>query len=112
MRLFRGATQVASNNDECLGQGSLLTFWLRTGEKINLGTCPDIPGGVATGDTYLRLFGPESTQTASNDDACSDGSGASAITYTVAPGGEGTYELRGGCYSAATCYGSIGLRDQ
>ncbi len=172
VRLFRGATQVASNNDECLGQGSLLTYrvatagthqmrfgcsgsgsctgapvvqvirssvirngaglvaysasntnsaqqnttnfplWLRTGEKINLGTCPDVPGGLATGDTYLRLFGPESTQIASNDDACSDGSGASAITYTVPLGGEGSYELRGGCYSAATCYGSIGLRDQ
>lgn len=36
----------------------------------------------------------------------------SAITYTVPLGAEGAYELRAGCYSVATCLGSVGLRDQ
>jgi hypothetical protein len=40
---------------------------LEAGQTIKLGTC-GLVGSGGTGDTFLRLFGPDSEQAAANDD--------------------------------------------
>ena len=73
------------------------------GQVIDVGTC-GVAGASATGDTYLRLYGPAGSQVASNDDSCSL---ASRITYTVPAGAGGTYQIRVGCYSNNSCSGTV-----
>jgi V8-like Glu-specific endopeptidase len=156
------ATQVASNDDACGGNGSSLTFtaatagnyeirggcyssgsctatavWVITtpppptgggsyafsasstnsaqqntvnkdvtltaGQTITLGTC-GVTGSSASGDTYLRLYGPSATQVASNDDGSGCGT-ASNLTYTATTAG--TYQIRAGCYSSNSCSGTV-----
>ncbi|XXF75652.1 serine protease [Myxococcaceae bacterium GXIMD 01537] len=72
------------------------------GQVITVGTC-DMTGASATGDTYIRLFGPGGVQAAVNDDSCSL---SSKLTYTVPAGGAGTYQARVGCYSSNSCSGT------
>jgi hypothetical protein len=74
---------------------------LAAGQKITLGTC-GVTGATASGDTYLRLYGPSATQVAVNDDACGT---ASTITYTATTAG--TYQIRAGCYSSNSCSGTV-----
>jgi V8-like Glu-specific endopeptidase len=75
---------------------------LTAGQKITVGTC-GLTGASASGDTYLRLYGPGGTQVASNDDAC--GGTASNLSFTVAT--SGNYEIRAGCYSSGSCSGTV-----
>ncbi len=75
---------------------------LNAGQSITLGTC-GVAGSSASGDTYLRLFGPALTQVASNDDAC--GGAGSSLTYTATA--TGTYQIRAGCYSNVSCSGTV-----
>lgn len=75
---------------------------LAAGDKITLGTC-GLPGAAFTGDTYLRFFGPGSTQVAFSDDAC--GGNGSSLSFTAATAGN--YEIRGGCYSSGSCTGTV-----
>ncbi len=75
---------------------------LSAGQVLDVGTC-GVAGASATGDTYLRLYGPAGSQVASNDDSCSL---ASRITYTVPAGAGGTYQIRVGCYSGNSCSGT------
>ncbi|RKH89847.1 hypothetical protein D7Y21_09040 [Corallococcus sp. AB045] len=77
---------------------------LAAGQTLTLGTCGVI-GASFNGDTYLRLYGPTGLQVAFNDDAC--GGSGSSFTYTVPSGGGGTYQLRAGCYGAASCSGTV-----
>jgi len=73
------------------------------GQVITVGTC-NMTGASASGDTYLRLYGPNGTQAAFNDDACGT---ASRLTYTVPSGAGGTYQIRAGCYSSQSCSGTV-----
>jgi hypothetical protein len=76
---------------------------LMAGETLKLGTC-GVEGASGTGDTYLRLYAPWGTEVAFNDDACGL---QSNFTYTVPAGGSGTYQLRAGCWSSASCGGTV-----
>ncbi|KFE62680.1 trypsin domain protein [Hyalangium minutum] len=76
---------------------------LAAGQTITLGTC-GVSGSSASGDTYLRLYGPAASQVASNDDGCGSGT-ASNLTYTVTTAG--TYQIRAGCYNATSCSGTV-----
>lgn len=76
---------------------------LAAGETVMIGTC-GITDSAYTGDTYLRLYSPSSTQVAVSDDACGLGS---KIAYTAPSAG--TYTLRAGCFSTGNCTGTVAL---
>lgn len=78
------------------------TLVLNAGWEVTLATC-GLGSSAFTGDTYLRLFGPGGIQVASNDNAC--GGLGSRIVYRVTT--SGTYEIRGGCYGATSCTGTV-----
>jgi vibriolysin len=75
---------------------------MSAGQSVTLGTC-GIAGSAFTGDTYLRLSGPAATEVSSNDDAC--GGLGSSLTYTATA--SGTFQIRGGCYAATSCTGTV-----
>jgi hypothetical protein len=78
---------------------------LSEGSKLTVGTC-GLPYASATGDTYLRLVGPDGyTTVAANDDNCS-GSGSQLI-YMVPSGAGGDYMIRAGCYGSSSCSGAV-----
>jgi hypothetical protein len=81
-------------------------LYLREGQQVRITTCN---AGTA-GDTFVRVFGPSSQEVASSDDdpTCAIagvGTLASTLTISVAPGQEGSYEIRGGCFSDQVCQG-------
>jgi lysyl endopeptidase len=78
------------------------TVILNAGWEITLATC-GLGGSAFTGDTYLRLFGPNGTEVASNDNAC--GGLGSRIVHRVIT--SGPYEIRGGCAGATSCTGTV-----
>lgn len=82
---------------------------LRAGQVINLGTC-GVSGASGTGDTYLRLYGPDSELAVANDDGCNGA--LSNILFTVPSGREGSYEIRGGCWSSGSCSGTVAYQEQ
>lgn len=77
---------------------------LQAGQTVTLGTC-GITGASGTGDTFLRLFGPDSEQVAANDDAC--GGMLSEAAFTIPDGRAGAYLIRGGCYGSGSCSGTV-----
>jgi hypothetical protein len=82
-------------------------LYLREGQRVRVTTC-----NVGTvGDTFLRVFGPNSRQVEFSDDdpTCTIagvGTLASSLTITVGLGQEGSYEIRGGCFSDLICEGT------
>jgi len=62
------------------------------------------PGTTFTGDTYLRLYGPSTTQVAASDNGCFNGY-ASRLTFTSIT--SGTYQIREGCYFTYSCSGTV-----
>lgn len=99
------ATDTASANQNTVNEA----LFLKAGQVINLGTC-GVPGASGSGDTYLRLFGPDSMQAAANDDAC--GGALSNVLFTVPAGREGSYEIRSGCFGSSSCSGTVAYREQ
>jgi alpha-tubulin suppressor-like RCC1 family protein len=91
----------ASNTNSAQQNTVNKTFTLKTGDKLEVGTC-NLTGASASGDTYLRLFGTSATEVASNDDSCGT---ASYFQYTAPT--SGTYELRAGCFSSGNCSGTV-----
>jgi V8-like Glu-specific endopeptidase len=77
---------------------------LEVGQTLRLGTC-GLTGSAGSGDTFLRLFGPDSQEVASSDDAC--GGELSNVSFTVPAGRAGAYTIRGGCFSSTTCTGTV-----
>ncbi|MCP3101360.1 serine protease [Myxococcus sp. K15C18031901] len=75
---------------------------LGAGQSLAVGTC-GLTGAKVTGDTFLRLVNPAGVPVASNDDAC--GGRGSSLVFTAPSTGE--YEVRAGCYSNATCGGTV-----
>jgi hypothetical protein len=95
----------ASNTNYAMQNTTNVAVTLNAGQIITVGTC-GISGASASGDTYLRLYGPSGQQVAYNDDAC--GSLSSNFSYAVPSGGSGTYVIKAGCYSSHSCSGRVG----
>ncbi len=93
---------TASNTNNAQQNTVNQSVTINAGQSITLGTC-GVAGSNASGDTYLRLFGPALTQVASNDDAC--GGSGSNLTYTATA--TGTFQIRAGCYSNTSCSGTV-----
>ncbi|HEY0466981.1 MAG TPA: hypothetical protein VGC79_22415, partial [Polyangiaceae bacterium] len=80
-------------------------LFLREGQSIVAGTC-GVAGSSGSGDTFLRLFGPDGSDVLDNDEGgCA--SGLSKLTYFVPAGGDGAYEIRSGCGDDAACSGTV-----
>jgi|GEM_PF-1061554 len=80
-------------------------FILREGQNVIAGTC-GVSGSSGSGDTILKLFGPDGSQVTENDEGgCS--SGLSKLTYFVPKGGDGAYEIRSGCGGNTACSGTV-----
>ncbi|HLM48620.1 MAG TPA: Ig-like domain-containing protein [Myxococcaceae bacterium] len=97
-------TYSASNTSSASVNTVNQTIFLMPGQVLTLGTC-GVTGASFSGDTYLRLYNPSSTQVVSSDDAC--GGMGSSFTYTVPAGAGGNYQLRAGCYSSGSCSGTV-----
>lgn len=95
----------ASNTNSAQQNTTNVTVNLLAGQTLTVGTC-GITGTSASGDTYLRLTGPNGTFVAGNDDAC--GGLSSNFNYTVPAGGAGTYVIKAGCFSSGSCSGRVG----
>jgi len=90
---------------------STLLLSLRAGDVLTTGTCPTMVGAASgTGDTYMRLFGPDGLQNTFSDDDCpnNDNSLLSSITdVTITPDKAGPYLLRSGCYGNTACSATL-----
>jgi V8-like Glu-specific endopeptidase len=75
---------------------------MEDGSKLTVGTCGQARAS-ASGDTFLRVFGPDGAEVASNDDACS--SRGSQVVFQVVTAGE--YEIRVGCHGDESCSGTV-----
>lgn len=78
------------------------TVTLSVGQKLTAGSC-GVTGAAVSGDSYLRLYGPNGLEVASNDDSCGGLGSNIAFTATTA----GTYTMRIGCYSSTACSGTV-----
>jgi hypothetical protein len=90
-----------------------LTF--RAGDLFSAATCPTLlPGGSGTGDTYLRLDGPDGLVTWASDDNCPGGSSALSgrTDLLITPEKAGNYLLRNGCYGLTACTGNTAYKLQ
>jgi hypothetical protein len=83
--------------------------FLRRGDSVQIGTCPGVPGASGTGDTLLRLFGPNGLEVTNNDDACGL---QSQLSFTAPIDQPGAYEIRAGCFGSNTCSGTVGFVHQ
>ncbi len=95
-------TFSASNTNSAQQNTVNRSITVAAGQVVTVGTC-GMTGATFSGDTYLRLYGPSSTQVASNDDSC-NGIG-SKLTFTATTAG--TYQIRAGCYSSNSCSGTV-----
>jgi hypothetical protein len=75
---------------------------LTAGQTLSFGTC-GVSGASGSGDTYLRLYAPDGSHGAANDDAC--GGLLSFVGYTATQ--TGTYRIQAGCYSTGSCNGTV-----
>ena len=79
---------------------------LTAGQTLQFGTC-SVNGASGSGDTYLRLYAPDGTHVAANDDACGL---LSFVGYTATQ--TGTYRIQAGCYSTSSCSGTVAFTIQ
>lgn len=88
-------------------QSARSTVFIAEGETVMLGTC-GVSESAAEGNTVLRLFGPDGSPLASNDDGSSvDCLGGSKLTYLAPVSGD--YLLQAGCFAMSTCAGTVAL---
>lgn len=95
---------TASNTNSAQQNTVNARIYLQPGQTLTAGTC-GLAGASASGDTYLRLYNSSGVQVASNDDACS--SLSSSLTYTSTESSGNIFELRAGCWSSASCGGTV-----
>lgn len=90
--------------------GNPTFLWLRAGDLLSAGTCPNlVPGSSGTGDTILRLFGPDGLQTWTADDNCPGNVNTELSARTdmlITPDKAGAYMLLSGCFNHGTCDGT------
>jgi hypothetical protein len=92
----------ASNTDSATQNTVNFDIPIVAGQILSIGTC-GLPGASGTGDTFLRLFDPSSTEVAAADDAC--GGVLTFFTFTAAA--TGTFQVRAGCFSSGSCSGTV-----
>jgi hypothetical protein len=95
---------TASNTDSASVNTTDQPLVLEAGQTLQFATC-GLPGSTGTGDTLLRLMGPDSELVVFADDAC--GGLLSSGTFAVPAGSEGAYLIRGGCFSTGSCTGTV-----
>jgi len=103
------AYSASSTNSATVNTGDQ-PLVLKVGQTIKLGTC-GLPGSGGTGDTFLRLLGPDSESAAFNDDVLPFDVAVCArlsnTAFTVPAGGAGAYLIRGGCFANGSCTGTV-----
>ncbi len=100
---------TASNTNSALDANTSKDYiiHLGTSETVMIGTC-GINESAHNGDTYLRLYDPNGSRVASNDNGSSEGCGkGSKLSYTAPAAGD--YLIRAGCYSSSSCSGTVAL---
>ena len=80
---------------------------LTAGQTLSFGTC-GVSGASGSGDTFLRLYAPDGSSVAANDDAC--GGLLSLVGHTATQ--SGTYRIQAGCYSSGGCAGTVAFTIQ
>jgi hypothetical protein len=74
---------------------------------VTVGTC-GTAGATNSGDTYLRLFDQHGVQVTWNDDSCGTGGVGSNISWDTLGCPLGcTYTVHAGCFSSASCSGTV-----
>ena len=79
---------------------------LTAGQTLSFGTC-SVAGASGSGDTFLRLYAPDGSHVAANDDACGY---LSLVGHTATQ--SGTYRIQAGCYSSGGCGGTVAFTIQ
>jgi hypothetical protein len=91
----------ASNTNNATQNTTPFDVILNAGQTIQFGTC-SVSGASGSGDTYLRLNGPNGAQVAANDDTCGL---LSFVGFTASQAG--TYRIQAGCFSSGSCSGTV-----
>jgi hypothetical protein len=91
----------ASNTNNATQNTTPFNVTLTAGQTLQFGTC-SVAGASGSGDTYLRLYAPDGSHVAANDDACGY---LSFVGFTATQ--TGTYRIQAGCYSSGSCGGSV-----
>ena len=99
-------TFSASNTGSATQNTTPFDVRLNAGQTLQFGTC-SVNGASGTGDTFLRLYAPDGSHVAANDDACGV---LSFVGYTATQ--TGTYRIQAGCYSSSSCGGTVGFTIQ
>jgi hypothetical protein len=97
----------ASNTSNASQNTTPFEVSLTAGQTLSFGTC-GVNGASGSGDTYLRLYAPDGSHVAANDDAC--GGYLSFVGYTATQ--TGTYRIQAGCYSSGGCSGTVAFTIQ
>jgi hypothetical protein len=74
-----------------------------------------VAGASGTGDTFLRLWGPDNLQTWQSDDNCPGGANTLLSARTdllITPDKAGPYEIYNGCFSNGACSGTTVFKVQ
>jgi hypothetical protein len=99
-------TFSASNTNSATQNTTPFEVSLTAGQTLQFGTC-SVAGASGTGDTVLRLYAPDGSNVAANDDACGL---LSFVGYTATQ--TGTYRIQAGCYSSGGCGGTVAFTIQ
>lgn len=96
-------TYSASNTASATQNTTSRSVNLFAGQVFTVGTC-GVAGASGSGDTLLRVLNPSGQQVAANDDSPSCGL-LSNLSFVVPV--SGTYTIQAGCYSSASCSGTV-----
>lgn len=91
-----GTSSATQNTQVC-------SFYTCPGTKLAFDTCHE-DGKTCSGDTFLRLLGPNGQELDSNDDRCGL---CSSIRYEFGGTGCATYSLVQGCHGDESCNGEV-----
>ncbi|WPB73768.1 GON domain-containing protein [Archangium violaceum] len=96
----------ASNTNSATQNTTPYDVTLTAGQTLSFGTC-SVAGASGSGDTFLRLYAPDGSHVAGNDDACGY---LSFVGFTATQ--TGTYRIQAGCYSSGSCNGTVAFTIQ
>ncbi|MGZ3460194.1 MAG: GON domain-containing protein, partial [Archangium sp.] len=99
-------TFSASNTNSATQNTTPYNVTLTAGQTLQFGTC-SVSGASGSGDTYLRLYAPDGTNVAANDDYCGL---LSFVGFSATQ--TGTYRIQAGCYSTTSCSGTVAFTIQ
>jgi hypothetical protein len=96
----------ASNTSNATQNTTPYDVRLTAGQTLSFGTC-SVAGASGSGDTFLRLYAPDGSNVALNDDACGY---LSFVGFTATQ--TGTYRIQAGCFSSGGCSGTVAFTIQ